>query len=104
MDLASKVSTKDGYGWDSGVFELSANSFPAADARTARHKVIAVDYGCKQNILRCLTAAGCDVEVVPATTSAAEILARRPDGIFWRTVLAIQPRQLLMPKRRLPSC
>ena len=82
MDLASKVSTKDGYGWDSGVFELSANSFPATDARTARHKVIAVDYGCKQNILRCLTAAGCDVEVVPATTSAAEILARRPDGIF----------------------
>ena len=82
MDLASKVSTKDSYGWDSGVFELSANSFPAADARTARNKVIAVDYGCKQNILRCLTAAGCDVEVVPATTSAAEILARRPDGIF----------------------
>ena len=82
MDLASKVSTKYVYGWDSGVFELSANSFPAADARTARHKVIAVDYGCKQNILRCLTAAGCDVEVVPATTSAAEILARRPDGIF----------------------
>ena len=82
MDLASKVSTKYVYGWDSGVFELSANRFPAADASTARHKVIAVDYGCKQNILRCLTAAGCDVEVVPATTSAAEILARRPDGIF----------------------
>ena len=82
MDLASKVSTKYVYSWDSGVFELSANSFPAADARTARHKVIAVDYGCKQNILRCLTAAGCDVEVVPATASAAEILARRPDGIF----------------------
>ena len=82
MDLASKVSTKYVYGWDSGVFELSTNSFPLADARTARHKVIAVDYGCKQNILRCLTAAGCDVEVVPATTSAAEILARRPDGIF----------------------
>ena len=82
MDLASKVSTKDGYGWDSGVFELSANSFPAADVRTARLKVIAVDYGCKQNILRCLTAVGCDVEVVPATTSAAEILAGHPDGIF----------------------
>ena len=82
MDLASEVSTKYVYGWDSGIFELSANRFPAADASTARHKVIAVDYGCKQNILRCLTAAGCDVEVVPATTSAAEILARRPDGIF----------------------
>ena len=82
MDLASKVSTKYVYRWDSGVFELSDNSFPAADSRKSRHKVIAVDYGCKQNILRCLTAAGCDVEVVPATTSAAEILERRPDGIF----------------------
>ena len=82
MDLASKVSTKGGYGWNKSVFDLSANCFPKANNRTARRKVIAVDYGCKQNILRCLTAAGCDVEVVPATTSAAEILARRPDGIF----------------------
>ena len=46
-------------------------------------KVVAVDYGCKQNILRCLSEAGCAVEVVPATTSAADILARhKPDGIF----------------------
>ena len=37
MELASKVSTEYVYGWDSGVFELSANSFPVADARTARH-------------------------------------------------------------------
>ena len=48
MDLASKVSTEDSYGWDSGVFDLSANSFPAADTRSVRHKVVAVDYGCKQ--------------------------------------------------------
>ena len=82
MDLASKVSTKEGYGWNSGLFDLNANSFLAADPRTAVHKVVAVDYGCKRNILRCLAAAGCDVEVVPATTSAAEILARQPDGIF----------------------
>ena len=82
MDLASKVSTKKGYDWNNTMFNLGANSYPRTDAREARHKVIAVDYGCKQNILRCLVAAGCDVEVVPATTSAAEILARRPDGIF----------------------
>ena len=82
MDLASKVSTEGGYGWNGGVFDLSANCFPAADTRTARHKVVAVDYGCKRNILRCLTAVGCDVEVMPATTSAAEILAHCPDGIF----------------------
>ena len=82
MDLASKVSTEESYSWGSGVFNLSANSFPAADTHTATYKVVAIDYGCKQNILRCLAAAGCDVEVVPATTSAAKILARRPDGVF----------------------
>ena len=82
MDLASKVSTEESYSWGSGVFNLSANHFPAADIDTAPYKVVAVDYGCKQNILRCLAAAGCDVEVVPATTSAAKILARRPDGVF----------------------
>ena len=82
MDLASKVSTKGGYGWNKSVFDLSANCFPKANNRKARRKVVAVDYGCKQNILRCLTAAGCDVEVMPATTSAAEILAHRPDGVF----------------------
>ncbi len=82
MDLASTVSTEEGYYWDSSVFDLSANSFPIIDTITARHKVVAIDYGCKQNILRCLAAAGCDVEVVPAKTPAAEILARGPDGIF----------------------
>ena len=44
--------------------------------------VVAIDYGLKRNILRCLASAGCSVTVVPATTSAADILARKPDGIF----------------------
>ena len=44
--------------------------------------VVAVDYGLKRNILRCLAAAGCKVTVVPATTSAEEILERKPDGVF----------------------
>ena len=43
---------------------------------------VAIDYGLKRNILRCLASAGCSVTVVPATTSAADILARKPDGIF----------------------
>jgi len=47
-----------------------------------RHKVVAVDFGAKHNILRCLTDAGCDVTVVPASTSADDILAMQPDGIF----------------------
>ena len=44
--------------------------------------VVAVDYGLKRNILRCLASAGCSVTVVPAATSAVDILARKPDGIF----------------------
>jgi carbamoyl-phosphate synthase small subunit len=43
---------------------------------------VAVDYGAKRNILRCLADLGCDVTVVPATTSAEEIMARSPDGVF----------------------
>ncbi len=45
-------------------------------------KVVAIDYGVKRNILRLLAQAGCDVTVVPATTSADEILALKPDGVF----------------------
>jgi len=49
---------------------------------SVRFKVIAMDFGIKYNILRCLIDAGCDVTVVPADTSASDILAKNPDGIF----------------------
>ena len=45
-------------------------------------KVVAVDYGAKRNILRCLASAGCDVTVMPATATAEDVLARAPDGVF----------------------
>jgi len=48
----------------------------------ARHKVVAIDYGAKRNILRCLASAGCEVTVLPATASAEEVLALGPDGVF----------------------
>ena len=48
----------------------------------ARHKVVAVDYGAKRNILRCLASAGCDVTVMPATATFDEIMAHQPDGVF----------------------
>ena len=51
-------------------------------AESGAFKVVAVDAGLKRNILRCLTSAGCDVTVVPATASAEEILAMNPDGVF----------------------
>ena len=49
---------------------------------SSNYKVVAYDYGIKRNILRLLTSAGCDVTVVPATTSADEVLAMDPDGVF----------------------
>ena len=47
-----------------------------------KHKVVAIDYGAKRNILRCLASAGCDVTVLPATATAQEVLAHNPDGVF----------------------
>jgi carbamoyl-phosphate synthase small subunit len=70
LDLAREVTCAERYRFG-----------PAAGSR-ARFKVVAYDFGMKQNILRMLAAAGCDVTVVPATTSAAEALALDPDGIF----------------------
>ena len=51
-------------------------------ADAPRHHVVAVDYGAKRNILRCLAAAGCRVTVVPATATAEDILRHKPDGVF----------------------
>jgi carbamoyl-phosphate synthase small subunit len=48
----------------------------------AKHKVVALDFGAKRNILRCLASVGCDVTVLPATVTAEEVLAHNPDGVF----------------------
>ena len=79
MDLAREVSTLQTYRWDETRWALGRGY----GRQTApRHRVVAVDYGAKRNILRCLASAGCEVTVVPATASAEAILAHRPDGIF----------------------
>ena len=79
MDLAREVTTAAPYEWDETRWRLGAGY----GTRTAsRFRVVAVDYGAKRNILRCLASAGCAVTVVPATASGDEILARRPDGVF----------------------
>ena len=57
-------------------------SFHRKSAGTTEYQVVAMDFGIKENMLRALTALGCQVEVVPATTTAAEILAMKPDGVF----------------------
>jgi carbamoyl-phosphate synthase small subunit len=79
MDLASVVSTEQDFRWSEGSFNLETNT---AETRKDGLRVVAMDFGCKQNILRCLVDAGCRVDVVPATASAEDILARKPDGVF----------------------
>jgi carbamoyl-phosphate synthase small subunit len=79
MDLAREVSCRQAYAWDETEW-----AWPTGFGRQAapKHKVVAVDYGAKRNILRCLAAAGCEVTVVPATATAEEILRHKPDGVF----------------------
>ncbi|HHW4681194.1 MAG TPA: carbamoyl phosphate synthase small subunit, partial [Xylella taiwanensis] len=79
MDLAKVVSTKQVYSWCEGPLDLDRNEWKRAPPR---YKVVAYDYGVKLNILRMLAERGCDLTVVPAQTSAAEVLAMHPDGVF----------------------
>lgn len=79
MDLAIEVSTKETYEWSSTRWTLE-NGFGNLDNPKAH--VVAVDYGIKRNILRCLSTTGAKVTVVPATATAEEILSYKPDGIF----------------------
>ncbi len=78
MDLAKDVSMTQRMEWDEKLWDWG-NGYTTA---TGGKRVIAIDYGLKRNILRCLTSAGCDVTVVPATTSAEDILAMKPEGVF----------------------
>ncbi len=79
LDLAKDVTCAQSYRWD----EMRWAWPKGYSKRTGKgHKVVAVDYGAKRNILRCLASAGCDVTVLPATATAQEVLAHRPDGVF----------------------
>ena len=79
MDLTGEVSCVAPYEWTETGWSLE-DGYGRAE-RPDLH-VVCVDYGVKRNILRCLAGLGCRVTVVPADTSSASILARRPDGIF----------------------
>ena len=78
-DLARDVTCAQSYRWDEMRW-----AWPDGYRRRAGpgHRVVAVDYGAKRNILRCLASAGCDVTVLPATATADEVLAQAPDGLF----------------------
>jgi carbamoyl-phosphate synthase small subunit len=79
LDLAQVVSVDRPYEWTQTEWRLGAGHGAAG---AARHHVVAFDYGVKRNILRMLAARGCRVTVVPARTTAAEVLALHPDGVF----------------------
>ena len=88
QELASRVTSPKKYDWSKGSIDLAAaQSHGAAAANsgttpTRRYRVVAYDYGIKQNILRLFVDHGCDVTVVPAKTSAEDVLAMKPDGVF----------------------
>jgi carbamoyl-phosphate synthase small subunit len=79
-DLAQTVMPEKAFPWHDG-WSCSLGS-QALHATGRRHRVVALDFGMKWNILRCLTEVGCDVTVVPGSASAREVLALEPDGIF----------------------
>ena len=79
MDLAKEVTCAESYEWQETEWALG-EGYGLQDA--PKHHVVAVDFGAKKNILRCLANTGCRVTVVPATTSAEDILALNPDGVF----------------------
>ncbi len=79
LDLAKDVTCAQSYRWNEtrwawpeGYGKRTGDGF----------KVVAIDYGAKRNILRCLASVGCDVTVLPATATAEEVLAHGPDGVF----------------------
>jgi carbamoyl-phosphate synthase small subunit len=78
-DIVKDVTVKKTYRWDKGVIDILTGQEKKAPVK---YKVVAFDFGIKLNILRLLRSHGCDVWVVPAKTSAKNILSRKPDGVF----------------------
>jgi carbamoyl-phosphate synthase small subunit len=88
LDLAQRVTPKQSYDFSEARgawnvdFDVHRQGFPPKPQRLADLHVVTLDFGAKRNILRCLVDVGCRVTAVPASTSAAEILALNPDGLF----------------------
>ncbi|MBK5947737.1 carbamoyl phosphate synthase small subunit [Rhodobacter veldkampii DSM 11550] len=79
LDLAKDVSCHQSYRWDEKRWAWP-EGYTRRDGPGLR--VVAIDYGAKRNILRCLASAGCEVTVLPATATAADVLALNPEGVF----------------------
>jgi len=106
LDLTDRVQTEERYEWTEGTGVWGDQ--PAAE-RDDRPHVVALDFGVKRNILRCLVDAGCKVTVVSGRTPADEVLALEPDGIFLSngpgdpaaTTYAIETTKALLGKKPL---
>ena len=81
-DLAKVVSTKQLYHWDVGECSLEPGEVAGLAEAASKYRVVAYDFGIKHNILRKLVGQNCSVTVVPAQTSADDVLALKPDGVF----------------------
>jgi carbamoyl-phosphate synthase small subunit len=79
-DLAQEVTCKKPYSWNKPLYDIANNRLARAGQK--RFRVIAYDFGIKQNILRGLVNAGCEVTVVPASTKSGAVLKKKPDGVF----------------------
>lgn len=82
QNLASQVSCTQSYQWTKGSEEFLGIELTKPKKTKVKYKVVAYDYGMKENILRLLVDHGCKVTVVPADTPSSEVLKDNPDGIF----------------------
>lgn len=88
LDLAQRVTPKERYEFSEARgawnvdFDIHRQAFAPKPQRASELHVVTLDFGAKRNILRCLVDVGCRVTAVPASTSAADILALNPDGVF----------------------
>ncbi|HET9995560.1 MAG TPA: glutamine-hydrolyzing carbamoyl-phosphate synthase small subunit [Candidatus Acidoferrum sp.] len=88
QELASRVTCDKSYGWDKGSVEIATSPWSEQMGEADEHRekrkqrVVAYDYGIKQNILRLLVDHNCEVYVVPAQTTAEDVLEMKPDGVF----------------------
>lgn len=82
MDLAKVVSTRESYEWTEGEWSLNINGGEFDHSPQRPYHVVALDFGVKRNILRMLAHRGCRLTVLPAQSTAQDILKHKPDGVF----------------------
>ncbi|MEX2408556.1 MAG: glutamine-hydrolyzing carbamoyl-phosphate synthase small subunit [Rhodovibrionaceae bacterium] len=108
MDLAKEVTCLQSYLWTQSRWSLEGGY---GETASPKHHVVAIDYGAKHNILRCLASLDCRVTVMPASATAEEVLAQQPDGVFLSNgpgdpaatgIYAVPTLETLLERKDLP--